>query len=240
MKNFEPPSLEPGNIPEALSRLSRELPPVTDGQTGDADHQARAALAYLVERASEFSPEKAVAENPETCPNCGAAMAGRTSPYCGQECRDEAAFVRQFRRSLVEGSAFDKERQASLGQVFWHLIGGGYPRRQTLVTDKERKRIFARYEGRCQVCGAEATTFDHIGSACNRTSNLRSVCGACTTTQPFGNPGFLTRAAVQSHIARLASRIGSPVALRCCDNPDTWDWRAYVKARLESRQSPQR
>jgi len=218
-------------ITEALSQLRSALPTEAFEGPSNADDQSRATLKWLVERALTSSQADPVAEDPSTCPNCGKPMLGEKSPYCSVQCREEAGFIRQFRRTLIEGAAFENERQASLGQVFWHVIGGGYPRRQTLVTEKERKRIFNRYEGKCQVCGAEATTFDHIGSACNRTSNLRSVCWNCTTTRPFGDPEFLAKPDINALANEIAARVGSETPIRCCDDPETWDWRAYVRSR---------
>lgn len=219
-------------IDEALVQLQMTLPSAEAfAASSNADEQARAILGSLVDLALTSRGADPVPENPSTCPNCDKPMFGEKSPYCSVQCREEAGFIRQFRRSLTEEAAFDTERQASLGQVFWHVVGGGYPRRQTLVNEKERKRIFNRYEGKCQVCGAEATTFDHIGSACNRTSNLRSVCWNCTTTQPFGAPEFLAKPEVNALVDEIAARVGSEIPIRCCDDPETWDWRAYVKSR---------
>ena len=150
-----------------LVRLAEALPSSTEMAAGeDIDIQARAALALLVERALGLSETAfvAVSCDPSTCPNCEAACTSPRSPYCSCECREESGFVRQVRSALASGVAFDLEKQATLGQNLWRLLGGGFPRRQRLVTDKERARLFKRNEGKCETCGASATTFDHLGS----------------------------------------------------------------------------
>ncbi len=139
--------------------------------------------------------------------------------------------MRQFRAGLVEETVFDEQRQAALGQVLWHALGGGYPGRNALVPEKARARVFERTGERCEACGAPATTFDHIGSACNRPINLRPMCEDCAETKPFGDPTFLAQPEVVEKLRRIAARIGSPAPLRCCDNAESWDWRAYLSQR---------
>lgn len=70
--------------------------------------------------------------------------------------------MRQLRNALAQGA--DPERQAHLGQALWHVLGGGYPHRVTLIPERARRQVLQREEGRCQSCGAPATTFDHVGS----------------------------------------------------------------------------
>jgi len=149
-----------------LVSLKAALPPSSEMGVGeDIDQQARAVLGLLVERALSSSPNAtALMAEPQNCPNCGQPCDSERSPYCSCECREKSNFVRQTRRALLNGVAFDEEKQATLGQNLWRLLGGGFPRRQRLVTDKERARLFKRNDGKCEICGAPATTFDHIGS----------------------------------------------------------------------------
>jgi hypothetical protein len=65
---------------------------------------------------------------------------------------------------LPEGPLFIRERQIAMGETLWHVLGGGRPRRQSLALPRTRATVMKREEGKCQVCGAPATTFDHIGS----------------------------------------------------------------------------
>jgi hypothetical protein len=91
-------------------------------------------------------------------------MDSARSPYCSGRCREEAAFVRQFRTNLQDDALSVEEKQVSLGQNFWHLIGGGYPLRQSICPPSALKQLFKRTNNQCEVCGAPATTFDHTGS----------------------------------------------------------------------------
>ncbi|MCO5297517.1 MAG: hypothetical protein M9921_11730 [Fimbriimonadaceae bacterium] len=100
----------------------------------------------------------------DRCPNCGSRCSSTRSPYCSAHCRAEAAFVRQFRAARDQGTLADPERQAHLGQALWHLLGGGYPHRVTLIPPSAQRQVLKREEGKCQECGAPATTFDHVGS----------------------------------------------------------------------------
>jgi hypothetical protein len=102
--------------------------------------------------------------DPATCPNCGNPVASDRTPYCSVACRAQAAFVRQVRSGIRDGAIFDEERQIALGEKFWCLLGGGYPRRRSLVPEKTRSKVIAREKGRCEGCGAPAVTIDHAGS----------------------------------------------------------------------------
>ena len=152
---------------EELKRLLSELPPPGEAlASDDADVQSKALLALLVEGAgqAQFSAMQGVPADPSTCPNCGQPATSLRSPYCGDACREESAFVRQFRQSLMTGKALEPERQVALGEKVWHVLGGGYPRRQSLAPNSALKQVFKREDGRCELCGAPATTIDHTGS----------------------------------------------------------------------------
>lgn len=144
-----------------LVSLSKELPELSASES--IDDQARGVLRVLAERASAKLGERpqVVARDPKTCPNCGTGMTNPRSPYCGEKCREESAFVRQLRASLVNGAVTDQEKQASIGQNLWHLLGGGFPRRLTLIP----KSVFAKVLSRgCEICGEPAIAIDHTGS----------------------------------------------------------------------------
>ena len=98
------------------------------------------------------------------CPNCGGPAASLRSPYCSDSCREEAALVRQTRSALEEGAILDRDRQIALGQKLWHILGGGYPLRQSLILPRTHAQVMARADGNCAVCGAPATAIDHTGS----------------------------------------------------------------------------
>lgn len=153
-KQKQPPSHNRG---VALERLIAEL---EDLNPAEPTAEARRCLLLLAQPGTcvPFEP------SPTVCPNCGEPCDNLRSPYCGDDCRLEAALVRQLRNGLVEGQAFVPERQLGMGQALWHLLGGGYPYRQTLATKSTIAQAMKRTGGRCEVCGEEATTFDHVGS----------------------------------------------------------------------------
>ncbi len=160
-KAVDDPSLSRLEWNEKLSKLLATLP--HKGGAIDLDQQARRTLRHLLdpslnrlERVVEPFPS-----DPLLCPNCGTSATSVTSPYCSPLCREEGAFVRQFRAGLESGVVFEDERQANFGQNLWHLLGAGYPRRVALIPPKALAKITARG---CEVCGAEAVTVDHTSS----------------------------------------------------------------------------
>jgi hypothetical protein len=97
------------------------------------------------------------------CPNCGAAAPAKRTPYCSDCCKSFAAFVRQFRVALANGGPTD-DRLMMFGQTFWFLIGGGRPLRVSIAPKSAIKQVFKRTDGKCESCGAPATTVDNVGS----------------------------------------------------------------------------
>ncbi len=207
----------------ALEDLMQALPGPAAAEPAD---QARWALSLLRMAESEST---ALPVAPTQCPNCGSPAASTKSPYCGPDCREEASFVRQFRAGLSAGWISDPEKQLALGQNLWRLLGGGWPYRQTLILERSKAKALSRTGGLCQTCGAPATSFDHINTACNRDINLRPVCAQCTQTRPFHDAAFAS--AVAPRLAALAARIVSEVPLRASDDAEAWDWRAFLRIR---------
>ena len=148
-----------------LAQLLEELPRMEEATS--PDEQIRAALRPVIERAAvlaEVPQPEPYAEDPASCPNCGAPHLAERSPYCSPLCRDTAAMVRQLRNWIANGDLSDTERQAGMGQALWSLQGGGYPRRQSMVTAKVISKVIERDGGICSICGAPATEIDHTGS----------------------------------------------------------------------------
>ena len=219
-----------------LSSFAADLPPAAEASRGeDLELRCRATLAIVIELALSSPKGKSIGRDTSLCPSCGAPSASEKSPYCGPACREEAGFVRQVRAGLADGSIFDAERQVAMGQVLWSLLGGGYPLRQSMILERSRVLVFKRSGGKCEICGAEATSIDHVKTACNRPINLRAVCEGCTRTKPFGDADFLSSHAVSRLLTELAARIAANPPLRLCDDPATWDWRAYVADRKQAK-----
>jgi hypothetical protein len=153
------------------------------------------------------------------------------SPYCSESCREIAGFVRQFRTGLQLGWILEHDKQVALGQVLWHALGGGRPLRVAISPPKAIEKAIKRDQGLCQVCGEPATTVDHVGSGCNRPSNLRAVCAVCCTDRAFGDPAVTGRPAFASLTQEIGQRVTSEIPLLDCDDGENWDWRAYLGAR---------
>lgn len=132
----------------------------------DSETRVRSVLREIVDRAAPLLGIEvaSVPSDPALCPNCDAPVASTKTPYCGEQCKGMAAFVRQFRNSLENETVFDPERQVGMGQALWKLQGGGFPHRQTLIPPKTILKVIERDGGVCQVCGAPATEVDHTGS----------------------------------------------------------------------------
>ena len=150
---------------EVFRELSRIIPaPSLLDDGANIEEQTRAVLSLMIERGSSITKIEPITVDPSTCPNCGTRVDSLRSPYCSHECREMAAFVRQFRSAVAEAKIQDPEKQAALGQKLWHVLGGGYPRRDVLVPDRVRLKVIEREGKKCQQCGAKATTIDHSGS----------------------------------------------------------------------------
>jgi len=199
---------------ELVSNLRESLP-----------HESVLVLALTGEPASaSFWPA-------DYCPACGKPAVSERSPYCGDVCRDRSAFIRQVRAGLVKGELQDAERRAALDQVLWALLGGGYPRRLLEVPERVVAKVLERDQHRCHACGAEAQQIEHLRTACNRPINLGAVCGSCRTVREFGDATFLRLNETESIRQEIAGRVLADPPARRCDDPDAWDWRAFLRER---------
>lgn len=123
--------------------------------------QARRVLLFVL---GAVPVGTAVITDPLACPNCGEAFLGTRTPYCSEACKEMSAFVRQTRNALTTGMVHDPERQVALGQKLWHLLGGGYPLRLTIMPPSAARQVAKRTGGKCELCGNPASTYDHLGS----------------------------------------------------------------------------
>jgi hypothetical protein len=147
-----------------FAELLEALPRV--GSSEDPDIQIRAVLHPFVEKVHDWLGKgfETIVPDPSTCPNCGQPGLSLKTPYDCELCKNQAAFIRQFRKSVNDGLILDPERQMGMGQALWSLQGGGFPRRQTMVPAKVLAKVIERDGGVCQICGAPATEIDHTGS----------------------------------------------------------------------------
>lgn len=175
-------------------------------------------------------PTPATIWPPEYCPACGESTTSKRSPYCGEGCREVSGFVRQVRAAIRSGTLSD-DRRAVMEQVFWSLLGGGYPNRLKEVPQSNVRKVLERDGYRCHRCGGEADQIEHLRTACNRPINLGAVCRSCQTTREMGDPNFLGEAEVIQLRAEVGGRIVASQPARRCDDPESWDWRAFLNER---------
>ncbi|MEQ1823797.1 MAG: hypothetical protein ABL949_14915 [Fimbriimonadaceae bacterium] len=149
---------DPTTHREAIGQFAASVPKVPE----TIEESARNALRYVLAEPSASANN--VHTDPSCCPNCGAHFSSTRSPYCSPYCREVSAFVRQFRNSLAEGSILREDRQVALGQKLWHLAGGGYPLRISLISEKDKLKIIATKGGLCELCEAPAIALDNVGS----------------------------------------------------------------------------
>ena len=195
------------------------------------EDQARSVLHLLLDPGANVEQPDNPVEDCYLCPNCGSRTESLTSPYCSQSCRGQAAFVRQFRGALASGSIFEAEKQTLFGERLWWLLGGGLPLRESRILESGKRQVTKRSGGRCEYCDSPMTAVENIGSGCNRPLHLRAVCANCSKTKPYGDHEFSRSSEVVSLLAGLRPRICAITALKPCDDPVAWDWRAFVAHR---------
>lgn len=144
--------------------LREALPPPSCIGVDEIETQTRATIHLLIDRTEKIAEYPLPCpEEPTTCPNCGTPVESLKSPYCGDECREYSAFIRQFRNGLITGSLMQPDKQIPLGQKLWRILGGGLPARVALVQGRTLERVIEKKGGMCENCGARATIVDNIG-----------------------------------------------------------------------------
>jgi hypothetical protein len=147
-----------------LERMPSTPPVAVLDADEEIETKTRAVLTLLLTVTRTPLEPSMAATSPLLCPNCGRACDDLKSPYCGESCKEEAAFVRQMRAALQSGALVDEERQAALGQKLWRVLGGGLPRRLSIAPARNIRQALERADYSCQICGAPASTVDHPGS----------------------------------------------------------------------------
>lgn len=56
------------------------------------------------------------------------------------------------------------------------------------------------------------------------------MCARCSFTRELLDPEFLASPSVRGHLRRLATRLFAPTPLLPGDDPNAWDWRAWIAA----------
>jgi hypothetical protein len=130
------------------------------------EDQGRSVLHLLLDAdkgAATVSPTDA-----HLCPNCDRIAPNPASPYCSETCRDQAAFVRQFRAAIAAETILSAEKQTVFGERLWWHLGGGLPIRESRIPESAKRQVIKRCGGNCEFCNAPMTTIENFGSGCNR------------------------------------------------------------------------
>lgn len=153
------------NYRQHLSAVLHDLPSFEHvSSLPTLEEQARSVIEWIGRRALTLEYSTKVLPDSLTCPNCGTRFCAPRSPYCSEACKDQAAFVRQFRAGIDTRTMDEPDRQVALGQKLWRILGGGLPLRVSLIPDKAFAKLLARNGGKCEHCGLPAKHVDHIGT----------------------------------------------------------------------------
>ncbi len=225
------PELLIGPLP--LTQLRAQLPD-RNGSALSVEGQARGVLHLLLDFAEDPTPSQSTANDWSLCPNCDVSVESLSSPYCSENCREQAAFVRQFRSGLTTGALLLPDKQIAFGQKLWWILGGGLPLRESLIPESAKRQVSRRSEGKCETCGELMATVENVGSGCNRPLHLRAVCQLCSKTKPFGDSTWTQSSRVVELLTDFGRRVSVTTSERQCDDPDAWDWREFMaRRRLE-------
>lgn len=216
-------------ISVTIAQIKDALPPFGNEEASIED-QVRSVLHLLVPYADDSSA-RALHGDASQCPNCDGPIENLSSPYCSETCRNQAAFIRQFRGAVASGIILNPEKQVAFGERLWWLLGGGLPMRESRIPESAKRQVIKRCSGLCEFCGAPMTTIENFGSGCNRPLHLRAVCSDCSKTKQYGDLEFGHSPKVVHLLHDFSLRINAPLPLRSCDDPDNWDWREYVARR---------
>lgn len=214
----------------SLIQLREVLPSLSlDGLS--VEDQVRRVLYLLLDACESTEPRVVPHDDFGRCPNCDTPVESVSTPYCSEDCRGHAAFIRQFRSALATGSILTADKQIMFGERLWWLLGGGLPLRESRIPESAKRQVNKRSGGMCEFCGDPMTAVENFGSGCNRPLHLRAVCAACSKTKPFGDLEFSRSSPVVAALEGYKNRISAAAPLRPCDDPVGWDWRAYVAMR---------
>jgi 5-methylcytosine-specific restriction endonuclease McrA len=166
---------------------------------------------------------------PFICLNCDQSfeVTGQVKLFCSELCKEEAKFVRYFRRCSHDGRINQADVQEALEIRFAHIMAGGYPAQERQVPALIRAKVIARDDGVCRQCGAPGTTLDHIEGDANEMANLQLLCNSCHNAKTRkriveitpNDKRYLTHS---KKVKLLRFRCNAPRPLRLCDDSELW------------------
>ena len=171
---------------------------------------------------------------PFPCVNCDSPVPNARL-FCSDLCRDEAKYVRYYRKVIDEGSVEDLEIREALLIKRAHILAGGYDWRLRQLPQELRRAVIDRDRGVCRRCGQPGAEIDHINGASLDPANLQLLCADCHRKKTMQQIRPVSREAhpeVFAKAAALDERVMSAEPLRLCDHSD-WNrlWRSVEGAR---------
>jgi len=166
-------------------------------------------------------------ENDEVgiCQNCDTPLtreqARHGALFCGEKCQQTAKAVRYARAALRDGRyQRDPLVREAVKQKIAHVLSGGYPEKARKLSPAQREAIFVRDGRRCRLCGAPATTIDHIAGSSSDPANLQALCEPCNRGRVQFRPATPEE---QAEGDAIWVRIRAPQPLRLCDDEKQWN-----------------
>jgi 5-methylcytosine-specific restriction endonuclease McrA len=165
------------------------------------------------------------------CQNCDAALtpeqARHGTLFCSEKCQQTAKAIRYGRATLRDGRyQRDLDVRQAIDMRIAHILGGGYPEKARSLSDEQREAIFIRDNRRCCLCGAPATSIDHIAGSSPDPSNLQALCQPCNMAKARAHFRKATlEEAAEGKAIWVRIRATQPV--RLCDDETKWStvWR---------------
>ncbi len=148
--------------------------------------------------------------------------------FCSDLCKDEADYVRYYRRCLADGRTDQEDVQFALRTKRAFFLSGGYDAKGRRLSSQIREAVIAKFKGRCALCGNAGVEIDHINGLSNVLSNLQLLCTSCHTQKT--EAGFILITPDDPRYEELTNktnelngRVHSKDPILDCDNDKIWN-----------------
>lgn len=147
--------------------------------------------------------------------------------FCSEACKDEAKFVRYFRRCNRDGRLEQPDVQEAIEMRFAHIMAGGYNARVRRISPSLRAAVIERDRGLCRTCGQPGTDIDHIAGDSSDMENLQLLCKSCHNKKTKGqimeiSPEDERYTQHMEKAQGLYIRCESRLPRRLCDDDEQW------------------
>ena len=183
---------------------------------------------YGADDNGEYNPIDGDIDPGGTCINCDEYFyADRPRLYCTPLCRDQADYVRYFRRCAADGRLKLDDVADAIYIKRAHILAGGYRAKERELPEDVRDQVKERDRGLCRECGEPGTEVDHIRGSSNALENLQLLCHDCHTDKTKSrivplSPGQRGYAEAVALAHELDERCLSAQPLKLCDDHVSW------------------